>query len=177
MADLSFAQAIDALYRVLDMPAPLRPELASGTHRIEFEVGDKPVAIVLSLAPNGRSILVKAGDTPRFAEDRAVRQDQMRQVLLTALGLSATSRACAGLEESRDFQQPPALAVSARVALSHSLGQIGSEMKAAVEDVLEMLEWQSAHLSLGSASSSGASLYAASSNRVANEEELLVLRP
>lgn len=178
MADFSYAQAVDALYRVLDMPAPLRPELESGHHRIDFEVDDKAVGIMLNLAPNGRTIIVKAGDPPRFAEDRSVRQEQIRQVLLTALGLSATNRACAGLEESRDIQQPPTLAISARVALSYPLGQIGSEIKSAVEDVMELLEWQSAHLMAGGSSSGGrGSSYAAGGNHHANEQEFLVLRP
>lgn len=177
MADLSFAQAVDAFYRILDMPAPLRPELGSGHHRIDFEVGDQPVGIVLNLSPNGRAIIVKAGDSPRFSEDRSVQQEQIRQVLLTALGLSATNRACAGLEESRDMQQPPALAISARVALSYPLGQIGNEIKSAVEDVMEMLEWQSAHLMTGGASPGRSSPYLSRGSHLANEEEFLVLRP
>ncbi|MFM2279813.1 MAG: hypothetical protein RLZZ444_2044 [Pseudomonadota bacterium] len=177
MADLSFAQAVDALYRVLDMPAPLRPDLASGHHRIEFEVGDKPLSIALKLAPNGRAIIVEAGDPPRFADDRSVRQEQIRQVLMTALGLSATNRACVALKDSRDMEQPPALAVSARVALSHPLGQIGREMKLAIEDVIEQLEWQGAHLAAGGSSSGRGAPYIASGTHHANEEEFLVLRP
>ncbi|MDO6966454.1 hypothetical protein [Rhizobium alvei] len=177
MADLSFAQAVDALYRVLDMPAPLRPELVSGHHRIEFEIDDKPVGISLRLAPNGRAVIVEADDPPRFADDRSVRQEQIRQVLMTALGLSATNRAAAGLKESGAIEQPPALAVTARVALSHPLGQIGREMKSAIEDVMEQLEWQGAHLAAGGSSVGRGAPYIASGTHHANEEEFLVLRP
>jgi hypothetical protein len=177
VADISFAQAVDALYRVLDMPAPLRPELEGGLHRIVFESGDEPIEITLQLAPNGRTLVVKAADAPRFSEDASIRQEQIRQVLMTALGLSATNRACAGIAGGQDPLQPPGLSISASVSLSAPLSLVGAEMKAAVEDVMELVEWQGAHLKAGGNARKRAPSLPASGNHFANEDEFLVLRP
>lgn len=177
MADITFPQAVDALYRALDLPAPLRPELEAGRHEIVFESGGEAVAIRLALAPNGRVLLVKASEPPRFSEDASIRLEQMRQVLTTSLGLSATNRASAGLEQAGDLQQAPRLAISARISLTYPLSQIGQEIKAAVEDVMELLDWQSVHLKGGDAAGARRPSYPAGGNHFSNQEEFLVLRP
>jgi len=144
--ETSFAQALDALYVLLDQPAPLREEVADGRHAITVEMRAGQVALTLSVSPNERAVLIETRDGPRFALDAALRERQIASVLQTALGLAATNGASAGVEPVPGEADGLRLRLQARVGLSGPRNQIGAALKAAIEDVIEQAEWQGAHL-------------------------------
>jgi hypothetical protein len=144
--ETSFAQALDALYVLLDQPAPLREEIAGGRHEITVEARAGQVALRLSLSPNERSVLVETIDGPRLSADAGQRERQLASVLQTALGLAATNRATAGMEPVAGETSGLRLRFQACVALSMPRNQIGAALKAAIEDVIEQAEWQGAHV-------------------------------
>lgn len=155
--ETSFAQALDALYVLLDQPAPLREEIADQRHEITVEARTGQVGLRLSLSPNARSVLIETTDGPRFAADAALRERQIASVLQSALGLAASNGASAGAEAVPGEPDGLRLRLQARVSLSIPRGQIGAALKAAVEDVIEQAEWQAAHLD-GSGQPGAASL-------------------
>ena len=144
--ETKFAQALDALYVLLDQPAPLRDDVASGRHEIVVETRAGQLALRLSVSPNERSLLVQSTDGPRFAVDAALRERQFGSVLQTALGLAATNCASVGMEPVPGEVDGMRLGLQARVPLSMPRNQIGAALKAAIEDLIEQAEWQGAHL-------------------------------
>jgi hypothetical protein len=144
--ETSFAQALDALYVLLDQPAPLREEIADGRHEITVDARTGEVALRLSLSPNERSVLIETTDGPRFAADAALRERQIASVLQTALGLAGSNGACAGMEPVPGEAEATRLHLQARVTLSMPRNQVGAALKAAIEDLIEQADWQGAHL-------------------------------
>lgn len=144
--ETSFAQALDALYVLLDQPAPLRQAIAEGRHEITVETRKGSLGVKLSVSPNERSILVETLDGPRFATDAALRERQIASVLETALGLAATNSASAGMEAVPGEPAALRLRLETRVALTAARNQVGAELKSAIEDIIEQADWQGAHL-------------------------------
>ncbi|WP_187972868.1 hypothetical protein [Aquibium microcysteis] len=144
--ETSFAQALDALYVLLDQPAPLREEIADGRHEISVDTRAGQVGLRLGVSPNGRSVLIETVDGPRFAADAAMRERQIAAVLHTALGLAASNGTSAGAEAVPDEPDALRLRLQARVSLAAPRSQVGVALKSAIEDMIEQMEWQGAHL-------------------------------
>ncbi len=116
---------------------------------------------------------MNASEPPRFSEDASIRLEQMRQVLTTSLGLSATNRASAGLEQAGDLQQAPRLAISARVPLTYPLSPDRPGNQGCCGRCDGAWIGQSAHLKGGDAAGAGRPSYPAGGNHFSKPGRIL----
>ena len=146
MADERFHAAIDALYRAIDLPAPLRDEVADGVHAMI--AGEHEVTVATT--PSGEAVRV-TGTVGTLSDDPVRRADEARAVLRSALGLAATNVACVSLDgaggDSGRRVVAEAVVLLPREARAVPGSRVGAQLKAAIEDVIEQIEWQGAHLS------------------------------
>lgn len=125
-----FADAVDALYALLDLPAPLRSELSDG--RLELSVGDALVSIE---AVGARAVLVRAPlDT--LDADPVMREREAADMLRDCLALATTSVASLRAEPGAGGA-PPLVWAEALVALGAERRAVGAALKTAIEDVVE----------------------------------------
>lgn len=136
MEDERFAFAIDALYGVIDLPAPLRGELGA-SHSLT--VDDVPVT--LEPSPNGTAALVSAV-VGVLDEAEPRRSQEANAVLREGFALTADNAAaltCDGAE----------VRAIARVSIERASDPhgLGLDLKRAVEDVVERVMLHGAQLS------------------------------
>jgi len=170
VADTRFVRAIDALYAVLDLPAPLRGEVDE-THVLL--AGDTQVTI--ALAPNGRAAIVSApvGHLPGTDPLRA---EKGRTLLKASLALMRSNAAAIVFDGPPAADGSRAVRASARASLEEDSLVAGERLKLAIEDVLDLVEIHTPTLSGGSQTIPLANPRAAADTAAAGAETL-IFRP
>ena len=138
MDDDRFAFAVDALYGVIDLPAPLASEVGVAH---TMSVDDVPVTLTESA--NGSAILVSA-PIGVLAEEEPARSQDVEALLREAFALTADNGAALTFDGE-------AVLATAIVSLSERLDaeRQGQDLKRAVENVLEQVMIHGPKLSSG----------------------------
>ncbi|MEM6959518.1 MAG: hypothetical protein AAF645_27790 [Myxococcota bacterium] len=126
MDDDRFAFAVDALYGVIDLPAPLASEVGA-LHTMSVD----DVLVTLTESSNGGAIIVSA-TVGTLAEEEPARSQDAKALLREGFALTADNAAALTVDGE-------AVVATAMVPLRdrHGAERQGQELKRAVEDVLE----------------------------------------
>lgn len=133
MADTRFVRAIDALYAILDLPAPLRGEVDE-THSLL--AGGTQVTI--ALAPNGRAAVVTA-PVGRLPATDPMRAEKARTLLKTSLALMRSNGAAIVVDGPTAEDGTRSVLAAARASLEDDALVAGERLKLAIEDVLDLV--------------------------------------